>query len=505
VPTVLAVTSSTKPKEIRAAIQHHYGQNIGYKAAHKVLGTLRHNNVEYEREEFKLLPAYLEVLKQADPSGRFVLQRNNGTDRFERLFISPTVCRTSFRSCMRLVACDGTFTKTKFRQTLLFAVTLDGNDEIIVLAWALVESENEQAWAFFFRELNRAIPEINRRDTTLISDRDKGIIAADSILADTRRAFCCQHIAENIKCRFGQEASQKFWKIAYARSEAAFTTAMQELELFKPQAARYVAELPRVQYATAFFPGRRYGHITSNIVEAANAIYLEERELPVLEMLNGIWHKEMDRRAKKLRNAMNGAQTRPLTPWGRARFEEGNFYARQNNVLMHSIPRGIGTVTQRDGSRFQVDLEERTCSCKRFQDTDIPCGHALTVIYACDRAPADYFPEYIKAQSWVATYSGANIPLVDMEHVKDVHQQGRVLVADEEESDSDDDLENCEPPQTRAPRGRPTKKRKRKGDVRRPQRQRMDGVPDIPDRAPPRCSTCKQVGHYARTCRRPHV
>jgi hypothetical protein len=80
VPKVLAVTSSTKPKEIRAAIQHHYGQNIGYSVAHKVLGTLQHHNIEYEREEFKLLPAYLEVLKQQDPSGHFVLQWNNGTD-----------------------------------------------------------------------------------------------------------------------------------------------------------------------------------------------------------------------------------------------------------------------------------------------------------------------------------------------------------------------------------------------------------------------------------------
>jgi hypothetical protein len=51
----------------------------------------------------------------------------------------------------------------------------------------------------------------------------------------------------------------------------------------------------------------------------------------------------------------------------------------------------------------------------------------------------------------------------------------------------------------------PTKKRKRRGDVRRARRPRLGGLLDIPDRAPPRCSTCNGVGHYARTCSQPHV
>jgi hypothetical protein len=124
-------------------------------------------------------------------------------------------------------------------------------------------------------------------------------------------------------------------------------------------------------------------------------LFLEERELPVLKMLNGIWHKEMDRRASRLR------------------FEEGDAFSGQNNVLMHSIPRGIGVVIQRDGKRLQVDLEARTCTCKRFQDNGIPCGHALTVIYTCDRAPAEFFPDYIKTTSWVATYADRNFPHID--------------------------------------------------------------------------------------------
>jgi hypothetical protein len=106
-------------------------------------------------------------------------------------------------------------------------------------------------------------------------------------------------------------------------------------------------------------------------------------------------------------------------------------------LWIEEIARGTGTVNQRDGSRFQVDLEARTCSCKRFQDTDIPCGHAISVIYTCGRAPAAYFPAYIKTESWVATYQGNNIPRFDMDEVKRVHREGRMLGADSD-SDSDD-------------------------------------------------------------------
>jgi len=64
----------------------------------------------------------------------------------------------------------------------------------------------------------------------------------------------------------------------------------------------------------------------------------------------------------------------------------------------------------------------------------------------------------------------------------------------------------CEPPLTRVPRGRPAKKRMNKGEMRRKLGgHNMGGLPDIPDRAPPRCSTCKGLGHYARTCRKAHT
>jgi len=55
----------------------------------------------------------------------------------------------------------------------------------------------------------------------------------------------------------------------------------------------------------------------------------------------------------------------------------------------------------------------------------------------------------------------------------------------------------CEPPLTRVPRGRPAKKRMNKDEMRRKLGGlKIRGFPDIPDRAPPRCSTRKGLGRY---------
>lgn len=132
-------------------------------------------------------------------------------------------------------------------------------------------------------------------------------------------------------------------------------------------------------------------------MESANALYLDKRELPILDMLDGIWHREKDRRAMRMQKAIKHGEEQPLTPWGYERSQETDFFGQGNDVLLQCPMRRIGTMIQCHNHQFQVDLQACSCSCRRFLDTDIPCGHALSIMYACNRSPAEYFPQYIKA------------------------------------------------------------------------------------------------------------
>ena len=93
----------------------------------------------------------------------------------------------------RFVAVDGTFLKGRFIQQLLLAVGIDANGNTLILAWAVVESENEESWRYFFEHLRESIPEISEEMCVLTSDRDKGIAAAEEELGQyIVRAICCQ-------------------------------------------------------------------------------------------------------------------------------------------------------------------------------------------------------------------------------------------------------------------------------------------------------------------------
>jgi hypothetical protein len=85
----------------------------------------------------------MQAMKELDPGGLYSFCLNAETKEFQRIFVCPPGSVSRYQRSLKLAALDGTFTMSKFRQTLLFAATLDAKHEIILLVWALVESENE--------------------------------------------------------------------------------------------------------------------------------------------------------------------------------------------------------------------------------------------------------------------------------------------------------------------------------------------------------------------------
>jgi transposase-like protein len=121
----------------------------------------------------------------------------------------------------RLFAADGTFLKGRFIQQLLLAVGVDSNGNGLVLAWAVVESENKDSWRYFFKHLVRAIPEIKEEATVFISDRDKGLGAADDKLGDrVIRAICAYYLIDNFTTQYSCTLKPLFWRICRANLKA---------------------------------------------------------------------------------------------------------------------------------------------------------------------------------------------------------------------------------------------------------------------------------------------
>ena len=77
----------------------------------------------------------------------------------------------------------------------MLACALDGNQQILLLAWALVSSENQENWEYFLNYLKEAYLSCSQKGFVLISDRDKGLVpATEKVLPDIAHAKCCYYI-----------------------------------------------------------------------------------------------------------------------------------------------------------------------------------------------------------------------------------------------------------------------------------------------------------------------
>jgi zinc finger SWIM domain-containing protein 3 len=174
--------------------------------------------------------------------------------------------------------------------TLLIACILDGNDEILPIAWGLVEIEDGDNWTWFLENMKRDFWGIEEPDMVFMSDRDKGLKQAlSTVFPDGHSACCCQHLADNVQKEFGLACGQLFWSTAYAMTKDKFDIALEKIGEQKATAKQYLKKIPAEQWATYAFPKPRFGHITSNIVESINSSWIEIRSLLALKLLTTIW------------------------------------------------------------------------------------------------------------------------------------------------------------------------------------------------------------------------
>ncbi|RYR59699.1 hypothetical protein Ahy_A05g025632 [Arachis hypogaea] len=146
------------------------------------------------RVQIKTLPVYLET------------EEVQGVRVLHRVFWSFYLCIVAFRHCKPLVQVDGTHLYGKYKGTLLIAVAQDGNQNIVPIAFAIVEGEAVDAWEFFLTNLRRYVVTID--GVGIISDChtsiDAAIARSNSAWSPPRawHMYCIRHIGSNFLRRF---------------------------------------------------------------------------------------------------------------------------------------------------------------------------------------------------------------------------------------------------------------------------------------------------------------
>ncbi|XP_072079943.1 uncharacterized protein [Arachis hypogaea] len=94
----------------------------------------------------------------------------------QRVSWSYYPCIRAFRHCKPIVQVDGTHLYEKYKGCLLVVVSQDGNNNIVLNAFAIVEGETSEVWHFFLSNLRQHV--VTRDGVGLISDRHDSIMSA---------------------------------------------------------------------------------------------------------------------------------------------------------------------------------------------------------------------------------------------------------------------------------------------------------------------------------------
>ena len=125
---------------------------------------------------YALIPPYLALLQSSNVGTVCYVESTDeeeGGTRFQYCFVAYGASVAGY-SCMRkVIVVDGTSLKGKYGGCLLSASAQDGNFQIFPLAFAVVNSENDDAWEWFFQRLQTFV--VDTPGLVFISDRHPSI------------------------------------------------------------------------------------------------------------------------------------------------------------------------------------------------------------------------------------------------------------------------------------------------------------------------------------------
>ncbi|XP_057739645.1 uncharacterized protein LOC130956635 [Arachis stenosperma] len=388
-------------------------------------------------------------------------------------------CKESFMKCRPMIGLDGCFLKTPYGGWLLVAMGWDPNDQMLPIAYAVVEAETKDSWTWFLSNLIDDIGAEKLLRSTFMSDQQKGLVPTfDELLPGVDHRFCVRHLYANFKKKFpGLNLKKRMWRAAKCTYLAAWKKELMEIRAISEGAYRHLIGI-RPKYWTKsrfeFYP--KCDALVNNMCESFNSAIVESREKPILTMLEDIRVYLMKRWAEN--RVLIEKYKDDILPRIKLKLQKEIDASRWWFPVAAGISK-FEVIRGRD--KFVVDLLKKECTCRKFQMTGLPCPHAVSAINCAKYDIRKYVATCYTKAAYVACY----VPMINPCNGHTMWE--RTIHPD------------VVPPPHRVPIGRPKKKRAR-GEGEEPH-----GPSTSRLGLQQKCSHCLKLGHNKRGCplRRP--
>ncbi|GJT46311.1 transposase, MuDR, MULE transposase domain protein [Tanacetum coccineum] len=241
-----------KGKDIQQDLLSEYKLNISYQQAWRGKDYAIQQIRGSPFESFEMLPYYCYNLERKN-QGTVTRIKTDEKGVFEMLFIAIGASIRTFMHCLRpLLIIDAAHLKGQYKGTNLVAVGMDGNNQIVPIAFGICKGETGPCWSWWMSVLKECIPD--SPNLLFISDRHAAIaLAVHNEFPLAFHVVCCRHLMMNLSLK-KKKTKGLYWKICKAYTPEEFSTKMSNLQAIQPDAYHKLIGVDPQRWSRAHCP-----------------------------------------------------------------------------------------------------------------------------------------------------------------------------------------------------------------------------------------------------------
>ncbi|XP_073152947.1 uncharacterized protein [Henckelia pumila] len=253
-------------KYIMESVKDKYGYQISYTKAWRSLKRAVEIFYGTWESSVQLLLKYMRALCKYNPGTVFEckhLRSNNEsikTLNYVLWAFRPSI--DGFRHCWKIISIDSTHLYTKYKHKILISVTLDANNQMLPLAFTIVDEETSDSWKLM---VLRAAEDLH------YFQPPHGV-----------HRFCLRHVCSNFNARFKDlHLKDLCWEAGKQHQVCMFDATMEAIRNKNILAHMYLAGISKEKWSMTHDGGWRPGVITTNMSECLNSVLKGARRLPI--------------------------------------------------------------------------------------------------------------------------------------------------------------------------------------------------------------------------------
>ncbi|KAL0435106.1 UNVERIFIED_CONTAM: hypothetical protein Sradi_0218500 [Sesamum radiatum] len=277
-------------KHVIQAVKDHKGYDIPYQKAWYSLKMAREIVYGTWESSVQKLPKYMGAVQKYNP-GTIVEWKHKalhptGAYVIGYVFWAFKPCIEGFKFCRNINSVDGTHLYTRYKHKMLIAATMDGNQQVLPLAFAIVDDESYASWKWFLQQLSRHVIR-GRRVVCLIFDRHAGIIKAvnessEFVPPNGVHRYCLRHVCSNFNSHHKNIVLKDLcWRAGSEYQIRKFNRIMEEIKGQKLEAFTFLDRINKEKWTASHDGGWRCGILTTNMSECINGVLKGARRLSV--------------------------------------------------------------------------------------------------------------------------------------------------------------------------------------------------------------------------------